>query len=60
MLLGLIHLISNKKGDIAWDEIGKLVLILIAIVVILAGIIALTGSSGELFNQIKNIFRMGK
>jgi hypothetical protein len=55
-----IFLKKLKKGAIDSDEIFKLILGVILLVVLIAGIIFLfKGKGGEIFASIKNVFHSG-
>ncbi len=49
----------NRKGDIAWDEIGKWALVLLLILILLYIIFKVKNTTGGLWENIKNIFRFG-
>ncbi|MBW2999578.1 hypothetical protein KY339_02795 [Candidatus Woesearchaeota archaeon] len=48
---------KNKKADIGWETIGKLILVLFLLVVILMIIGLMTQKGQEILQHIKDIFR---
>lgn len=51
--------ITNRKGAIAWDMIGWLLLGLAVLVVVIIAIIYLSGNGSDAINYVKDLFRFG-
>ncbi len=49
----------KKKGEIAWEELAKWVLIILVIIIVLVAITKLTGKSNSIWEKIKELLRFG-
>ncbi|MBL7147740.1 MAG: hypothetical protein ISS82_02855 [Nanoarchaeota archaeon] len=47
----------NKKADLAWNKIGKLILILIALIILIAITFLFKDRLYEIFNNLKDFVR---
>lgn len=50
----------NKKGDFGWEEISKILLVLIILGIIIIIVIYLKGRGKDLVTEIVNILRFSK
>lgn len=48
-----------KKAELAWDKIGKLILILLALVILIAIAFLFKDKLYEIFNNFKEFVRFG-
>jgi len=49
----------NKKGDFGWEEISKIFLVLLGLVIIIAIIFLLKEKGKELIENIISVFKKG-
>ena len=47
----------NKKAEFGWEQISKILLILIALIILIGIVFYLKGKGNELAQEIINIFR---
>ncbi len=51
---------KGKKASMAWEEIGKWILVLALVVVLLVVIGSITGVGNKMWDGLANLFRFGK
>ncbi len=59
MSIFLNRKLLKKKGEIAWEELAKWILIILVIIIVLVAITKLTGKSNSIWEKMKEILRFG-
>lgn len=58
--IGANSLIMSKKGDFSWEQLGKIALAVLGLLVLLIIIGLLTSKSESIFDTVKDFVRFGR